>query len=308
MLSYAWFVAVLAFLSIKGLPIDYIRETGLIIGWIPETSINGIISAAINTVIISIIGILLVRLNTLFPLMKEHTYLPIVFFLLLEMSTASLINHFSLANVAALSICLCIFILYTCYQQGSSPEQSFVIAFLFSITSLFYARILYILPIFIIGFHQMRALSIRTIIAFIIGLITPYWIIWGLGWVEYTQLDSSNLSLKPQWIKPSISLIPTIFVTLLGLFTGTSNLLNAHTEKIQTRAYNGFINLLSVYTALLICIDHEQYETYLPILNMSVSLQSAYYFANKHNRINTILFYSIITLLFSWQIWTLLAA
>lgn len=125
-----------------------------------------------------------------------------------------------------------------------------------------------------------------------------------MGWIEFTQIDFCVLALNPQWIKPSTALIPTVFAILLGMFTGTSNLLNAHTEKIQTRAFNGFINLLSVYTTVLMCIDCEHHDIYLPVLNMCISLQAAYYFANKRNKINIVLFYSIITLLLIWQIWT----
>lgn len=299
-----WFIIVLIIFSIQGVTTDSIRNHGLIAGLIPEIKLNGILSLTLNAAIIVLTGILLTRLNTLFPLIKEHTSLPTAFFLLLEMSNISSFSHFSAANLCAFAICICIFILYSCYQQGKSPEQSFIIALLFSILSLFYAHILYLLPIFILGFHQMRSLSIHTIAAIIIGLITPYWIIYGFGCAEYTQLNRSSLALDVQWIKLSIDTVPIIFVLLLGLFTGTINLLNAHTEKIQTRAYNGFINLLSVYTAILICIDYEQLEIYLPILNISVSLQAAYYFANKRNKINIILFYSIIILLLVWQIWT----
>lgn len=299
-----WFTAVLIILSLQGIPVDSIHNNGLISNWIPDININGIISIVINAAIISITAFLLTRLNAHFPLIKEHTSLPTVFFLLLEMSSISLINHYSPANLTACLIYICIFILYTCYQQGNSPEQSFIVGLIFSIISISDAHALYLLPIFIVGFHLMRTLSIRTIIALMIGLITPYWIIWGMGWIEHTQLDFSALTLNLQWPKLSITLIPAIFAILLGMFTGTSNLLNAHTEKIQTRAYNGFINLLSVYTTILMCIDYEHHDIYLPVLNMCISLQAAYYFANKRNKINIILFYSIITLLLIWQIWT----
>ena len=80
-------------------------------------------------------------------------------------------------------------------------------------------------------------------------------------------------------------------------------------EKRQIRAYNGFVNLLSVYTALLLILDYTHYAYYLPVLNAAVSMQAAFFFTNNGNRKpGVILFYLIFTLYIALFIWNLLPA
>ena len=225
------------------------------------------------------------------------------FFLLLEMLSLSLLSQLSLANIASLLVCTAIFILYSSYMMGAAPEKGFLIAFIFATASIFYARILYLLPVFAIGMQQMRASSWRTYAAMIIGLITPYWIILGMGWIDAEQIDFTALKIPLQLPTLSSGLIPAVLTIVLGMFSGIFNLLNISRENIQTRAFNGFITILSIYTALLMCIDHTHIETYLPVLNIAVAIQCTYNFTTIQNRLNTILFYSITILLIGLQVW-----
>ena len=100
-----------------------------------------------------------------------------------------------------------------------------------------------------------------------------------------------------------------VLTALLGLFSGTTILYTSFNEKRQIRAYNGFVNLLSVYTALLLILDYTHYSYYLPILNAAVSMQAAFFFTNNGNRKpGVILFYLILTLYIALFIWNLLPA
>ena len=97
-----------------------------------------------------------------------------------------------------------------------------------------------------------------------------------------------------------------VLTALLGLFSGTATLYTTFNEKRQTRAYNGFINLLSVYSAILLIIDYRNYTLYLPVLNMAVAMQAAFFFTNNTKKYGVVLFYLILTLYTGLFVWNLL--
>lgn len=303
-LTSIWFVVFCIIAATESISPATIDLEGIACGIFPTEIYNNPIYYAANATIIALTAYLLSRLNSVFPLMREHSYIVMMFFLLLEMLSPSCITLFTAGNMAALLIYASIFVLYSCYQQGEAPKEAFLITLLISTASIVYARILYFLPLFILGLYQMKSLSLRTLIAVVIGWVTPFWTAWGMGWISSDQFCPEVLLVKPEWDNIGLDLLPAGISILLGLFTGTNNLMNAHTEKIQTRAMNGFINILSIYATLLILIDTTHYMAYLPILNMGVSLQAAYYFTSRHSKATHILYYTLIVILLMVNIWS----
>lgn len=298
-----WFVAIVVSVLIKGIEPTTYCYTGLIDGWGIPIIIDGIIPFLVNITTIILTALLFGKIAAQYRLVKEQTLLPIAFILLLQLLNPLLINNIAVENIVTLIIGIIFFILYSSYQQKMATEKSFIIGLLFAITAFFYARILYLFPIFLLGMFQMQAGSPRTLAATIVGLITPYWIIWGIGWVDISQFTLSNLAI-PFQIQPfTWQIIPIVTVVLLGLFAGTANLINNYNENIKTRAMNGFVNLLSVYIAVVMIIDNIHYITYLPILNSIVALQLCNLFTSQHNRIYNILFFVLIVLLLGGQVW-----
>lgn len=293
-------MAIVVTMFIRGAEPEIYHTSGLIEGWITPFEINGAITILINVVTTILAAFIFGKIASQFSLVKDTTLLPYAFVLLLQLLHPQLTSHIAPQNLVTTIIGILFFILYTSYQEKVATEKGFVIGLLFAITALFYARALYLLPIFILGLFQMQAGSLRTVAALIIGLITPYWIIWGLGWIDMAQFTLSHLAIPLQI--PLLS-IPTIFVMILGLLAGTTNLINNYNENIKTRAMNGFVNLLSVYIAVLMIIDNAHYTSYLPLLDSVVALQLAYLFTTQHKRIYTILFFALIILLLGFQVW-----
>ena len=176
-------------------------------------------------------------------------------------------------------------------------------ALIISAVSFVDAHILYILPLLVVGLLQMQAATLRTFAAMFVGLLTPYWIVCGLGIVELSQLDFTTLAIPLQIPSVGLEMIPVGVVLLMGFMTGVGNLYSAFNEKIYTRATNGFINLLSTYTALLLIIDNAHYMQYIPTLIGCVALQASYFFSAHTKRASTITLITLVVLLSAWIGW-----
>ena len=302
MIAIAWFVAIIVSMIINHHHIITQEYNGIITAG--EITYNGIGSIIINVVIMIFISIILSYLSQQHDLSKEDNLLPIQFFLFFQLLTPTLIYQNSIYNLTTLLTLILITLLYSCYQQDNRVvEKSFILSFIISIISVFEAHIIFFLPLFFIGMIQMQAASARSIAAMIVGLITPYWIIWGMGWIDATQIDFSVLSITLQQPVFSWNVVACISVMTIGLFMGMGNLVNALNENIKTRAKNGFINIVSVFTALLMIFDNSRYTMYLPLLNSCVALQACYFFTSRQGRVYNIIFYLLILLLLAYTTW-----
>lgn len=298
-----FFVVIVGSIVFLGATPQTYNCSGIVEGWSIPVIGNNIVGTLVNSGIILLTATLLTKIATHYQLVKEQTLLPLLFFLLFLSLTSTLINHFEPVNILSLIVFVLVAILYSSYQENRSTEKGFIIALIVSVISFVDAHILYLLPILIVGIIQMQAASLRTFAAMIVGLLTPYWIVWGFGWIELSQLDFTTLAISLQIPPIDIQLIPVAAIMFIGFVCGISNLYNAFNEKIYTRATNGFINLLSTYTALLLIIDNANYIQYLPILCGCVALQTSYFFTTRTKRTHTIVLIVLVTLIMTWIGW-----
>ena len=251
---------------------------------------------SVNSILILSGGILLLRINNLFSLIQKHTLLPFLFFLLLEVCSPSL-SLLCNGNIMAVVLTTILFSFFSAYQQERA-QPAFLMMGIISLCTLFCPEFAYYIPLFIIGFAQIRYFTLKSLLGAFIGFATPFWILIGIGIMPFSGLSA----LIPDFTFHIPETLPfndpqfwTIVLTaLLGLFSGTATLYTTFNEKRQTRAYNGFINLLSVYSAILLIIDYRNYTLYLPVLNMAVAMQAAFFFTNNTKKYGVVLFLSLI--------------
>lgn len=274
--------------------------------WLAPTLLNRVV----NSLLVLLGGVLLLRINNRFSLIQKHTLLPFFFFLLLELASPalSLVGDGTVTTVVLLLLLTLFFHAY----QSDRAQYAFLIFGALALGTLFCTRFAYFVPLFLIGFSQIRYLSVKSLAGALIGFITPFWFVVGTDLMPFSQL-----ALLPDFTPTLPASLPydnsqfwiIVLTALLGLFSGTTILYTSFNEKRQIRAYNGFVNLLSVYTALLLILDYTHHSYYLPILNAAVSMQAAFFFTNNGNRKpGVILFYLILTLYIALFIWNLLPA
>ncbi len=289
------------------LPVDE-PPTGLLFPgasqWLPPTLLNRVL----NSILILGIAIGLLRINNLFSLIQKHTLLPFFFFLLFELCTPSL-SLLCNGNITTVIFLLILFIFFYAYQQNRAQPAFFIMGII-SVGTLFCPSLFYYIPLFILGFLQIRYFSVKSLLGALLGFITPFWILVGMDIIPFSRLSL----LLPDFIVDIPDTLPydnpqfwiIVLTALLGLFSGTTMLYALFNEKRQIRAYNGFINLLAIYTTILLILDYRNYTLYLPTLNLAIAMQSAFVFTMNGKRAMVISFYLILTLYIGLFIWNLL--
>lgn len=211
-------------------------------------------------------------------------------------------------TLLALFVVATTYIIFNSFQSSTSKRSIYITFTILSAACTFQYAFLYLIPVYFIGFLQMRAMSLKGTIAMILGLITPFWILLGFGIVTFSDFMPPHLANV--WdhldLTQSGMLISSAAITgLLTLILLVVNAFHILSYRTQIRAYNGFFTILSVFTILAMMIDYNNILIYLPMLNICLAIQMAHFFTiNTYRRRYLIIFLFIIacTAIYLWRI------
>ncbi len=239
------------------------------------------LSVTLNLVCLIGICVLMIFLNKTYSFIRDVTLIFASSFLLLELANPFLTTRLFDGSVLCLVALAVSFILFGSYQDRY-PQRKVYIAFaILSACCMFQYAFMYLIPVFLVGFLQMRCMSLKSFVAMLLGVVTPFWIVLGTGFVGIDSL--MPLRLENVWnnleLVQSRIIIVTLSVTaVVSLALLASNVVQTFNYKTQIRAYNGFMSVLTLSTILVMGIDYNNVLVYLPMLNCCLSIQIAHTF------------------------------
>ncbi|MDD3322996.1 MAG: DUF6427 family protein [Paludibacter sp.] len=248
---------------------------------------------------------LIAQINNRFTIIKTRTFLPLLIFLLLVGTW----NETHIVNGSHISLTLFILSLFyflNMYRNKKASEMAFMGSLLIGIASIIINPLIFLIPVFWIGFVIFQSLSLRTFLATLFGILAP-WIIYlsGLYYfnqqIEFQQLLSANFNLNLGDLNLSISriiyfssILLILIITLIGMFSITNS------DAIRTRNNLNFFILLLISIGILSIVFQNQLPSFLPIIALLYSFLASYAFTLKTNNFYGILFivFVVINLLY----------
>lgn len=270
---------------------------------------DGALSLAINLTLNIGIACMLVLINKSFNILRTLTVLFSTLFLVFQTALPSVIGQFYGGTLLCIVILCAMCLLFSTFGQRRPDRRNIFLAFfLLSLGTLTqYAYALYI-PVFLIGCVQMRCLSFKGFLAALIGLVTPVWILWGLG-----MLNFDNVTV-PKFVPvftalnrhEAIQFIVTVGLTILLIIGfGAYNFIKIYSYNSRARAYNGFIGIIALVTMVYAAADYTNTAAYIPLLNTCAAVQGAHFFTinpGRRSYIGILILILTYTALYLWAI------
>lgn len=145
---------------------------------------NRQMSVAESSVGIAVAAILMGQLNNAHALIRIYSRMIMCSFLVMATVATFLFSNTTFALTALLSVVFYTFI-FRCYQDKESPGWTFYAYLAVGIVSVFWIQVLFFLPIlWIANGNNLMAMSLRNIIASLLGIIAPYWFLF--AWYALT--------------------------------------------------------------------------------------------------------------------------
>ena len=236
------------------------------------------LSAAVNVLCLLVTGGIMLALNKVFSYVRSVTHLMVSAFFLLLVANPSGLVAFNAGTLMCLVTALATLPLFAAFQDRHSQRIIFLIFALVTTGSMFHYGFLMLLPAFLLGFFNMGVFNLKGLLAMLFGIITPFWIVLGLGLAS--PADFAAPHLHGIWTVVGHSpvsplLVLAVVTSVLGIVLAVMNLMTIMKYRMQTRVYNYFFVFVLVSMVVALCIDYGDVAVYLPLLSLMVGVQVA---------------------------------
>ena len=232
------------------------------------------LSAVVNVLCILLTGGLLLAVNKVFTFVRSMTHLCVSAFFLLQTANPSGLVSFHAGTLMCLVTALTLLPLFAAYQDRHSQRSIFLIFALVTAGCMFHYGFLVLIPAFLLGFLNMGVLNLKGVLAMLFGLVTPFWIVLGLGIVNPADAAAPQFMVQ-QWPAVTPLIVLAAVTAVLGVVLAAMNLHTIMNYRMQTRVYNAFFIITMVLTVIAMCLNYRDLSVYLPLLNLMVAVQVA---------------------------------
>ena len=235
---------------------------------------TGPVSAAINVLCLLATGGILLALNKVFTFVRSMTHLFVSAFFLLQLAHPSGLVSLNAGTLLGLMGAVTLMPLFASFQDSHAQRSIFLIFALVATGVMFHYGFLMLIPVYLLGFANMRVLDFKGMLAMLIGLVTPFWIVMGLG------ITSPSDAHLPQWAlmeRPQLTIQfgMALATSAIGIALMVMNLLTVVNYRMQPRVYNISLMIMLVMVIITLCLDYHELAVFLPLLNLMVAVQMA---------------------------------
>lgn len=253
---------------------------------------HGPLSAVINVLCLLATGGILLAVNKVFTFARSMTHLFASAFFLLQLANPSGLVAFNAGTLMALVTALSMLPLFASYQDKHSQHAIFLIFALVAAGSMFHYGFLVLLPAFVMGFFYMGVFNLKGVLAMLFGLVTPFWIVLGLGIASPADFTMPRLwgvwQLAGQGPLDTMAVVAAV-IAAVGLVLAGMNIYSIMKYRRQTRVYNAFIIIVLLLSVCALAVDVGDISTFLPLLNLTVAVQVSL-ITHRHRYVFLLLF------------------
>lgn len=276
--AFALMVATAVALSMGVQPAS-VESTGLFFTLKGSLFEAGPLSAAVNVLCLFVMGGITLALNKVFSYIRSVTRLFVSAFFLLQLANPAGLVSFNAGTLLGLVTVMLVLPLFASFQDRHSQRNIFLVFAVIAAGSMFHYGFLILIPAFVLGFLNMGVFNLKGLLAMLFGLITPFWIVLGMGIVMpsdfvtphvdgiWNLTDGSDLSLTH---------ILASLIAVMGIVLAVMNLMTIMNYRMQTRVYNAFFVFVLVMAIIALCIDFGNVVVYLALLSLMVAVQIAH--------------------------------
>lgn len=220
-------------------------------------------------------------LNKSFNIIRHITWLFAGLFILMQGAYPPVMGQLYDGTLMCAMLLLAIVPLFTSFQDARATRRVFLAFCIVSFGSLFDIAFVGYLAVLLVGCLQMQCLKLKSFLALLLGIITPYWIAVGSGAVSLSDVRMPEFVSIFSSLPKGDALILLVYAGLtifLGVATGILNLIKVYSYNARTRAYNGFFMVLFFMSCILALVDYRRFAVYLPIINLSSAFQIGHFF------------------------------
>lgn len=248
--------------------------------------------------------LLLLILNSSHQLIRVTSQATPAMFLLL-VAAAIFIFPDLMAEIMTLCFIALLFMLFHCQQRDVSPGWVFYGFFCLGLASMVFVQALYYVPLlWVLMARCLRAFTVKTFWASIIGILTPYWIagpfiVYFLGTnkavthfahlAQFQPLGDYSMLGEHEWLAVGW----TALLAIIGIIHYINQ---GYQDKLRTRLLHEMVIIIDIATFIFLALQPQHFKMLLGVAIANTSLLIAHYLTLTHTFLTNISFYLILAI------------
>ena len=243
--------------------------------WIHDTWLT----MAVNTALILVTALSWIFIIQFFNPFRGLTNLTASLFIIMMTSVPDISDQLCTGTVLSAIVPVCLALLWSAYGDIHRLRHIYLLfAILSALAMTQYCFAVYI-PMFIVGCAQMKIFRMKTILACIFGLATPWWIVFGLGIFDLSHFHAPHFqnalaTMDTDAVVNLVAVSVTTVIIIVAAWVG--NFMNIVSLNANLRAFNGSIALMAVFTIVALIADFGNATSYLPTLMSLTAYQISF--------------------------------
>lgn len=245
------------------------EDGGIIASWNGQWILNHELNLWIGISSNILVGILMLIIIRQFNILRNPTKLPSALYGCILLATPTLFINLYPGVLLCLVILCCFLLMFSAFANPNSQRNVFTVFLLLSaFSAIDYGFLIYV-PVFILGMAQMRVMNIRSILALLIGLVTPWVILFGFGIVSFSDIcwpiswDNNILSQNSGF---TAILATAGYTAFLGICAWLQSFIKLISYNTQSRSQLSLLSVTMFVTIIAGCADYSHISVFVPLL------------------------------------------
>ena len=247
----------------------------LVLGRCALMSVGGsAVALTMNMSAVVLISIVMLRLNLHFNIFEYSYNLYATLYVLLNiLFLRQYCQGMSIAVGMAFMMVVCLWIMFSIYENAKYTREIYVIVAIFSTFTLVRPLMCVALPVLIFGFGYIRVFSLKALLAILLGIITPWWLL--IVPLEFGLIKLAPFSISPVWMTDEFTIrnIGAIVMLVLGGLLSLTNAFITLSRSSQIYAYFDLSSCMLLTLGVIGAIDFGHVIVYLMPMALFIAIQ-----------------------------------
>lgn len=275
MVAIAMCILSYLFRPVEIAPIQY----GLCLPSPDSWNINSFVSWLINTISIGVIAVLLNLINRNYNFIRTTEPALTVLFMIMASSAPWFTESLNTSVIVCLANVVCMGIIFASYDTRNATQHMFILGLIVGVGSLFQYAFLPMAVVYFLWALFMKVLRAKEILAFLAGIVCPYWISLGIGWVRLSDLHFP--SITPLFGNAHdhadflLLLSGIAIAATVGFIVASINTVRLYAGNSRVYAMNLCVSTIGAASIICILVDFDNMPAYVVTLYMACAVQLA---------------------------------
>ncbi len=253
----------------------------------------------VNAILIVVAILLAIIFNKKHSFVKStETLLPTAMIVLLASNPANT-SYLGTPIVMLIVNLVCLDMMMRAYNTENATTTMFAVATYLSLGSMVEYAFLPLMIVYPFMAIIDKILRIKEFVAYIIGIVAPYWVALGLGLISFYDFRVPNFLANPPIADGNYLLMVFISLGTLALVELMMSLNNAmliYAGNMKVRRFNNMINLLGFSCILFMVADFDNFGAYASTFCFAGAVQISNFFAMRRIPQSPIWFWGLLSL------------